>query len=474
MDVLTHWLAPAILAAAGAVLGLLFDVWERRIAAALCVIAGSLGAASSGIAAATRFGAGSFPASSISPTVGIIVGVFGILGAAAVAGGWRSVTAGDRGGRTSVLAGLAIAGAMLAITASDLVSLFAALEVMALSAYGLVALAGTDRAREASMKYFVQGAVATGFTLVAISILFVAGGGQLTYAAVLTVADGFPRGALLMAWALVTVGIAFKAGAFPFHSWAPDAYETAGSSSAGLLASVSKGAAVTVMAILVGSRVLSTGIGDMTAAGVVALIATGSIVFGNVAALRQRSFKRMLAYSGIAQVGYALIGVATGGVWSAVLLIMVYAPAALAAFLVAEAVEADRPDWDGTIAGMAGLARRRPALAAALAAIMLSLTGVPLLAGFWGKLAVFATAATGQWLWLAIVGAVGSVVSFGYYGAVLRTVYMTDSEEPAHAAGERRAEPAVVVACALAVVVVLAGVAPLVTGTAVVGIPLGG
>ena len=375
----------------------------------------------------------------------------------------------------SALGGLAIASALLAMATSDLVVLVIALESMSLTAYGLVALGGTDRAREAAMKYFVQGAVASGMLLVALAVLFVGTGGTGGYAHVFAIdaglsavqpAGALPSQALLLAWTLLAVAVAFKAGAFPFHSWAPDAYETALPAAAGLLASVSKVAAVAVMATLLGTRVLLAAPADAgQAALAIAMLAAGSITFGNLVALRQRSLRRMLAYSGIAQVGYALIGIVTGAPWTTFLLVAVYAPAALGAFLVAEALESGDGDWDGSIEGLSGLSRTSPALAAALVVLMLSLTGVPLLAGFIGKLLVFASAAKGPWLWLAILGAVGSVVSFGYYGAVIRSAYMAPDDD-ASAPERRRTDVATVAACALAVVVVVAGVAPLLSGVA--------
>ncbi len=139
----------------------------------------------------------------------------------------------------------------------------------------------------------------------------------------------------------------------------------------------------------------------------------------------------MLGYSGIAQAGYALVGPAVGLVTypGALLLMATYGLAAATAFLVAETLRAEGRGWDGAIAGMSGLAGRRPLLAAALTVAMLSLTGIPLTAGFWGKLLVFGSAA-GQGLeWLAVVGVVGSVVSFGYYGAVIRTVYFDSAPD---------------------------------------------
>jgi NADH:ubiquinone oxidoreductase subunit 2 (subunit N) len=148
-------------------------------------------------------------------------------------------------------------------------------------------------------------------------------------------------------------------------------------------------------------------------------------------ALRQTSLRRMLGYSGIAQAGYALVGVvAQGGTFPVFVFGVGYALAASGAFLAAEAAGEGRA-WDGSIGRLAGLGRRRPLLAASLAVCLLSLTGIPLTFGFWGKFLVFGSAVSvqgGAYLWLAVLGVIGSVVSFGYYGGVVRAVFLDEPE----------------------------------------------
>jgi NADH-quinone oxidoreductase subunit N len=208
-------------------------------------------------------------------------------------------------------------------------------------------------------------------------------------------------------------------------------------------------------------------------APVAALLAVLSIVFGNLAALRQRSLARMLAYSGVAQIGYALVGLALGaGALTVVVFAVLYGVTAAASFLFVVAMRESEPAWDGSIRGLSGLSRRRPALAVTLAVIMFSLTGIPLTAGFWGKFLVFASAATSGYLWLAVCAMLGSVVSFGYYGAVLRAAFMQESEAGPATDGSHPAEqtsrvgsPALVATVALALLIVAIGVAPLLAGT---------
>jgi NADH-quinone oxidoreductase subunit N len=268
---------------------------------------------------------------------------------------------------------------------------------------------------------------------------------------------------LAVGFVLVLSALAFKIGSFPLHSWMPDAYETAPPAAAALMASAGKVGPLAATAWLAMAVAGSTG---ERLVRVVAVLAVCSIVFGNLAALRQRSLARMLAYSGIAQVGYALVAVPLGSdALLAVVFAMLYGLTAVASFLLVEALHREDDTWDGSIAGLAGLSRRSPALAASLAVIMFSLTGIPLTAGFWGKFLVFAAASVSGYLWLAIVAVLGSVVSFGYYGAAIRSAYI--DEAPARESGPGEgigSSLATVTVCTLAALIVVVGVAPLVTG----------
>jgi len=150
---------------------------------------------------------------------------------------------------------------------------------------------------------------------------------------------------------------------------------------------------------------------------------------------------------------------------------VLYGLTAAASFVLVEAIRRFDPLWDGTIRGLAGLSRRSPALAASLAVIMFSLTGIPLTAGFWGKFLIFAGASVGGYLWLAIAGVLGSVVSFGYYGAVIRSAYIDEPGEPevvgsVAAATAARSRVSVATVSVLAVLIVIVGTAPMVSGLA--------
>jgi formate hydrogenlyase subunit 3/multisubunit Na+/H+ antiporter MnhD subunit len=174
---------PAIAALAGLV-ALAMDAWDVRRGAVFAAVAGSMVAGVGAVLAAPLAGDLRGPAG----------GIVALLAVASLGGGWRRMTVETHGGQTAALGAFTLAASLLAIAATDLLTLTLALEVMALAAYGLVALAGTDRAREAATKYFVQGAVATGLLVLALAVLFAAGGGSLDYAAVLAgAAGGFPR-----------------------------------------------------------------------------------------------------------------------------------------------------------------------------------------------------------------------------------------------------------------------------------------
>lgn len=465
MHTLTSF-APLLAGIAGAVVALGFDAWGRpRLATAAAAAGLTIGGLWALVPAPDAAALSTFIAA--GPAAACM-----LVSAVALLGGVRSLSDSDAGGRMAALAALAATAAAALASALDLLILLLALETLALCGYGIVALAGTPESREAAMKWFVQGAVSTAVLIAGVAALVGTTGGSLSYPAIQTAAgSALQGGAAALPFAggltLVLAALAFKAGAFPLHAWAPDAYETAPPVGAAVLASAGKvGALSALVWVAFAAFTMPTPLLPKVA---VAVMATASIVFGNLAALRQRSLARMLAYSGIAQVGYALAGLpsitsgAVAGVPSTLLFAVLYAVAVAAGFLIVAAVREHDPEWDGAIGGLAGLSRRSPVLAVALAVVMFSLTGIPLTGGFWGKLLVFASAATGGWLWLAVVGMLGSVVSFGYYGGVLRAAFLDDSGE-AGPSVRAQAGPATRAATALAALLLAVGVAPLFTG----------
>lgn len=459
--------APFAFGVAGAAVAMIFDAWRDTraaiVAAVALLTAGAIAAGWSALATGVVGGA-----VRAGGTVSVAPAVCLLLGAAALVGGARGLASGRAGSRLTALASLAAAASALAAASADIAVLFLAIEMLALCGYGLVTLADTDRAREAAMKWFVQGSIASVIFVIGMALLLGRTGGSLRYDSIATVAATSLDAPLAVGFVLVLLALAFKLGAFPLHSWMPDAYETAPATAAAILASAGK---VGPLAAAVWLSYAVTGAAGERVIQVVSVIAVCSIVFGNLAALRQRSLARMLAYSGIAQVGYALVGLPLGARSSSVLVFAVlYGLTAAASFIAVEALHRTDPTWDGTIRGLAGLAHGHPALAASLAVIMFSLTGIPLTAGFWGKLLVFAGASIGGYLWLAIAGMVGSVVSFGYYGAVIRAAYVDEppagSEEVRSRSAGGQGALARATTGTLAGLIVIAGVVPLASGLA--------
>jgi NADH-quinone oxidoreductase subunit N len=412
------------------------------------------------------------------------------LAVLALVAGYQHLGEETHGGQVAALVVFSVLGCGTLIAAGDLAVLAVSLEMLALAGYALVSASRDPRADEAAAKYFVQGAVATGLLVYGTAVVFGVYGGVTRYADLSrTLASASPTAPAVTGTVLVLAALAFKLGAFPFHWWAPDAYETAQPSVAAFLAAGPKVAALAAAGVLT-LRVFSGQLATLVPLAVG--LGVASIVFGNLGGLRQVSYQRMLAYSGIAQVGYALAAFSAGaaGLAPALMLGGAYAVAAAGAFIAGQALRADAPHWDGSIGGMGGLARRRPVLSASLAVCLVSLTGIPLTAGFWGKLFAFGVAArvavepalrpaADAWLYwtVLIAGVIGSVVSFGYYGGVLRSVYFDEancgdtargSAEAGDVAGvriagdpARSAVAAVVIAAGVLLVV---GIAPLVLG----------
>jgi len=459
---------PMMLGVAGGLLAMLLAAWGRRGLSIACSLAGlaagAFAAGWSGLGAPTVVPIGSGSAYSL-PVVACLA-----LGAIALAVSFRTLLMTPAGPRVAVLSAFAASAAALVSVSFDLGLLFLGVESLALCGYGIVALGGSERAREAAMKWFVQGAVATAVFIVGIGVLLSRTAGSLAYADVAQAAtDSGSAAPIAVGLALVLSALAFKAGAFPFHSWMPDAFETAPPAGAAVLASAGKVGPI-VAIVWLASTVIGTGGGRGLA--VTTLLAVGSIVFGNLAALRQRDLARMLAYSGVAQVGYALVAVGLpSGAGPVLIFAVLYGLSALASFLFIVALHEVEPGWDGSVGGLAGLSHRRPALAGALVVIMLSLTGIPLTAGFWGKFMVFAVAAIGGQAWLAVLAMLGSVVSFGYYGGAVRAAFMAqgpEGEAASEAVSPTQAGPArlrgysTLAVFVLAVFLVVIGVLPLV------------
>jgi NADH-quinone oxidoreductase subunit N len=366
---------------------------------------------------------------------------------------------------------LASAGMMFLISSEDILMIFLSLELTSLSLYVLTAFNKPNAASaEAALKYFLFGGMAAAFTLFGLSLLYGLSGatnlGQIAAAL-----KGKPLDPVLLTAIVMTViGFGFKVAAVPFHLWAPDAYQGAPVPSAAFIASGSKLASFFVFA-----KVMTIGFAGAEGDGgwgayapgwmpVLAVVAAASMVLGNIAAIVQSSVRRLLAYSAIAHAGYMLLGVmASGnrGVAPLVYYAVTYGLTTLGAFGVVSVVQ--RQGGGDGLADFAGLSRRAPVVAFCLMIFILSLAGIPPLAGFFGKFYLFsATLATDSrdfgLLWLVILAIATSAVSLYYYLQVLKQAYVAES--PATGRAAKVPVTSQVALAVLAVAVVALGCAP--------------
>jgi NADH-quinone oxidoreductase subunit N len=353
--------------------------------------------------------------------------------------GWRLLASqGRRGAEFVALVLLAAAGAHLMAAGGNLIMLFIGLEVFSISLY---VLAGFTRERvdadEAALKYFLLGAFASAVFLYGVALVFAATGSLDIYgpggiADFLSSTILFKEGVLLAGVALLLVGMGFKVSAAPFHVWSPDVYQGSPTGITGFLAGSAKVAGFAVLA-----RVLTVALGDSIAdwAPAVAALAALSVVLGTLLAIAQTDLKRMLAYSSVAHAGFIMTALVAGqgGIGDMWFYVATYAVQVIAAFTVAGVVSGDAAGAS-PLTAYAGLGRRAPGLAAVLALMMLSMGGIPLTAGFAGKVAVFRAAVDADYLWLVILALVAAVAGLFFYLRVVVIMYMqpSEGEEPAH------------------------------------------
>ncbi len=336
-----------------------------------------------------------------------------------------------------VLILFATAGALAMAAASDLIVMLIGLEVLSISLYVLSGFARSEAAsREAALKYLLLGAFASAFFLYGIAMLYGATGSTrlAEMGLALRLAGSVADPVLWAGIALLVVGLGFKLALVPFHGWAPDVYQGAPTSVTAFMSVISKAAAFAALV-----RLLTVVLGPVLplVSTMLAILAVVTMTVGNLMALAQEDLKRLLAYSSIAQAGYVLVAIVAGselGASAVVFYLLGYAFTNLGAFAVVAAWgrqgEAGVP-----LSDLAGFGFRRPWMAAALTFCLLSLAGIPLTAGFVGKLYLFGAAVQAGWVWLAIVAVLNSVVSVFYYLHVVVVMYM---REPALPGGVER------------------------------------
>ena len=355
-------------------------------------------------------------------------------------------------GEYYILALLSSAGAMFMVAANDLVIVFIALELLSIPLYIMAAFRSIKRdgaeaalkSEESGMKYFILGAFSSAFLVYGAALVYGATGTTnipeiFSIAASLTGATSTAAFYLLIGAALLFVGLGFKVAVVPFHMWTPDVYEGAPTPVTALMSVTAKigGFAALLRVLVTGLSAFALSEGGAAAwQTALAAAAVLTLVLGNFVAISQRNLKRMLAYSSIAHAGYILVAVVAAGTngmadaaaQGALVYMMAYMFTNLGAFAVVIAIE--KEDGSGVdLDDITGLARSRPLMAMAMTVFMLSLTGIPLTAGFVGKLLVFASAIQAGLFGLAVVGVLTSVVSAFYYMRVVVNMYLRDESE---------------------------------------------
>jgi len=327
-----------------------------------------------------------------------------------------------------VLVIFATLGMLMMVSANDFMSLYLGLETQSLSLYVLAAYQRDSlRATEAGLKYFLLGALASGMLLYGVSLVYGFSGTTNFEGLAQTLAEGGSTG-VLIGLVFILAGLAFKMSAVPFHMWTPDVYEGAPTSVTSFFAVGPKVAALALMV-----RVLTGPFGHMAAQWqqVVVFLSVASMFVGAFAAINQSNIKRLLAYSSIGHVGYALIGVAVGdavGVRGILIYLSFYLLMNIGTFAVVLSMRVGGKAVEG-IKDLAGLSRTHPSVALALAIFMFSMAGVPPTAGFFGKYFIFLAAIDANLNALAVIGVLTSVVSAYYYLRIIKVMYM-DQPEP--------------------------------------------
>lgn len=316
-------------------------------------------------------------------------------------------------------------GMLVLSSARDLVLLFVAFELMSIPLYYLAGfLKREPEAVEAALKFFLVGTVSSAVLAYGLSFVYGLGGTTDVRGLAHALAAGHPM--MLLGMLLALGGLGFKIAAFPFHMWVPDTYEAASTPFVAWLSVAPKAAGFVVI-----FRLYLEGMGDRVLfwVPVAAGLATVTIIGGNLMALPQQNVKRLLAYSGVAHIGYMLVGfaaVSANGVAMMLFYLVAYLFGNMGAFLVVEAVA--QAEGSEGMAAYRGLAQRSPILALSMLLFLLSLGGIPFVAGFWAKLYVFWAAAEQGLYWLVLVGAVLTVVALFYYLLVAKRMYIEAPE----------------------------------------------
>ncbi len=324
---------------------------------------------------------------------------------------------------------LAVLGMFVMVSAQDLISLYVGVELQSLSAYVLAAWRRDDaNSSEAGLKYFVLSAISSGLLLFGSSFVYGFTGSIRFDAIAAAVGEGAGGLGLIFGLVLMLCALGFKMSAAPFHMWTPDVYEGAPTPVTAFFETAPKVAATALFARVLHDA-FAGAVGDWRQ--VVAALAAISMVWGSVAALMQTNLKRLMAYSSIGNMGFALMGLASGaenGPSSALIYLALYLPANIGIFALMLAMRRNGEAAE-TVADLAGMAQRSPWMATLFTMLLFSIAGIPPFAGFIGKLLVFSAAVDAGLVWLAVVGALAAVVAAAYYLRLLASIWFSAPAE---------------------------------------------
>ncbi len=436
-DLAALW--PTFIVAAAALVALIVDLFMStgRVRRYLAVGIGMLGLVVAGVLSAQQYGHpdAAFGGAYMAGGFSVVFSEIALFATLVALGLGIGIGRDDQVAGTTALVLWSTCGALLMAGAGNLMMVFLGLELLSLGLYCLCAMSVRTAARESGLKYLLLSSMASGFLLYGMALLF-GGTGSVALAAI---AAAPPSPLIAIGAGLFLVGLAFKLSLVPFHAWTPDVYEGAPLSVTAYMSVVTKAG---VLAVL--GRFAYAALPPQTANAILLpmwTVAAISMIVGNLAALTQGDMKRLLAYSGIAQVGYivaAFAGQTVLGVRYAVFYLAAYTFMNLGAFAVVALMTTD-PDGSVSVGRFAGLAYRRPWLAAAMTFFLLSLAGLPPTAGFTGKILILAsTVGAGYW-WLSVLLIAGTAISVYVYFKIVRAMFVRVN--PAHVRDERSTNP---------------------------------
>ncbi len=427
---------PELMLAGGAMLLLMYGVFTGERSARVVTFASVVLLIAAAVAALTIGGAPrlTFGGSFVFDAFARFMKAFAFLGAAAALVLSHDYLRRERVEKFEfpILILLSTAGMGILISANDLIALYMGLELMSLALYVIASIhRDNTRSTEAGLKYFVLGALSSGMLLYGCSLIY-GFTGTVSFTGIAAAVKAGPVGlGLVFGLVFLIAGLAFKVSAVPFHMWTPDVYEGAPTPVTAFFAAAPKVAAIAIFC-----RAMTTGFPGATPQWqqIVVFVSVGSMLLGAFAAIGQTNIKRLMAYSSIGHMGFALVGLAAGtanGVQGVAAYIAIYMIMTLGTFACIIAMRrGDEPVE--TIDDLAGLSRTNPMMAAALAALLFSLAGIPPLAGFFAKFYVFSAAIEAKLYTLSVIGVLASVVGCYYYLRIVKLMYF-DEPKPAFA-----------------------------------------